>query len=138
MENNIPNPDTDDRVHSLPGLDKVTGVQFAGYAPVEGSVNPDGPDAGLFYWFVGTDDYANRPTIIWSNGGPGSSSFWGFFLENGPYEISYPGGYDQAPVVQPRDNAWNQYANYMIFEHPLSVTISFAKDGMCLKTWSRA
>jgi len=129
MENNIPNPDTDDRVHSLPGLDKVTGVQFAGYAPVKGSVNPDGPDAGLFYWFVGTDDYANRPTIIWSNGGPGSSSFWGFFLENGPYEISYPGGYDQAPVVQPRDSAWNQYANYMIFEHPLSVTISFAKDG---------
>ena len=131
MENKIPVPATaDDRVLTLPGLDtpghKVTGVQFAGYSPVTGSANPKGPDEGLFYWFVGADDYAKRPLIIWTNGGPGSSSFWGFFLENGPYEISYTQGGD--PVVKARPTAWNQYANYMIFEHPLSVTISFAKD----------
>jgi vitellogenic carboxypeptidase-like protein len=127
---------TDDRVLSLPGLDtpgnKVAGVQFAGYMPVTGSVYPKGPDAGLFYWFVGTDDYATRPTIIWTNGGPGSSSFWGFFLENGPYEITYPEG--GSPTVTTRATAWNQYANYMVFEHPLSVTMSFAKDADVPKT----
>lgn len=132
MTDNIIDPVvTDDRVVALPGLDtpdnKVDGVQFAGYAPVKGNVNPEGPDAGLFYWFVGSDDYARRPTIIWTNGGPGSSSFWGFFLENGPYEVSTKEGSSDMALT-PRVHAWNQYANYMIFEHPLSVTISFAKE----------
>jgi len=129
-------PNTDDRVLTLPGLDtpghKVEGVQFAGYMPVTGSANPDGPLEGLFYWFVGADDYAERPTILWTNGGPGSSSFWGFFLENGPYEITEQ---KNGPLtLKPRKNAWNHHANYMIFEHPLSVTLSFAKDEDVPKT----
>ncbi len=127
---------TDDKVHTLPGLNtpghKVQGVEFAGYMPVTGSANPNGPGDGLFYWFAGTEDYAKRPTIIWTNGGPGSSSFWGFFLENGPYEISQDT--DGAFTLNPRSFAWNQYANYMIFEHPLSVTLSFAKDEDVPKT----
>jgi len=129
---------TDDRVLTLPGLNtpghKVEGVQFAGYSLVRGNVNPDGPDAGLFYWFAGTDDYADRPTVIWTNGGPGSSSFWGFFLENGPYEVSIAEGPEPVMTVTARKHAWNQYVNYMIFEHPLSVTISFAKDEQVPKT----
>ncbi len=115
---------TNDQVTSLPGLGPVDGVQFAGYA----SITPDNKDTDekLFYWFVGTDDYACRPTVIWTNGGPGSSSFWGFFLENGPYKVeSAVGDY---PVVTPRPTGWNNFANYMIFEHPLSVTLSFANN----------
>jgi vitellogenic carboxypeptidase-like protein len=123
---------TPDRVRTLPGLvtpkNEVEGVQFAGYASVRGATGTNGADAqdeGLFYWFVGTEDYADRPTILWTNGGPGSSSFWGFFLENGPYEIESAVG---GPVVRPREHAWNRHANFMIVEHPLSVTLSFAKD----------
>jgi len=124
-----PPPQTaDDRVTSLPGLGEPEGVQFAGYASIFGAANPntitDG-DEQLFYWFAGTDDYAGRPTVLWTNGGPGSSSFWGFFLENGPYEI---GGTKEEPVLTPRPSAWNNHANYLIFEHPLSVTLSFVKD----------
>ncbi len=81
-------------------------------------------DEGLFYWFVGGDDYASRPTVLWTNGGPGSSSFWGFFLENGPYEVESA----LEPTVVPRSYGWNEFANYMIFEHPLSVTLSFAEN----------
>jgi vitellogenic carboxypeptidase-like protein len=136
MENKIPGSGpVDDKVQTLPGLDTpVAGVQFAGYMPVTGSVNPKGPDAGLFYWFAGTEDYAKRPLIIWTNGGPGSSSFWGFFLENGPYEVSLAQGSAAGFVVKPRESAWNQYANYMIFEHPLTVTMSFAEDKDAPKT----
>jgi len=139
MKNNPSDPTaTNDRVHTLPGLKtpghNVEGIQFAGYMPVTGKANPTGPSEGLFYWFVGTDDYANRPTIIWTNGGPGSSSFWGFFLENGPYIITEENG---GFVLNNRPDAWNQYANYMIFEHPLTVTISFAKDADAPKTVQR-
>ena len=129
-------PDAGDKVLTLPGLNtpgnRVQGVEFAGYMPVTGSANPNGPRDGLFYWFAGTEDYAKRPLVIWTNGGPGSSSFWGFFLENGPYKISFDdnGGF----VLKPREFAWNQYANYMIFEHPLSVTLSFAADEDVPKT----
>lgn len=116
-----------DRVTSLPGLERLEGVQFAGYAPVRSASGKKGKaDDKLFYWFVGTDDYAKRPTVLWTNGGPGSSSFWGFFLENGPYEVqSAVGDY---PVVKPRAEAWNNKANYLMFEHPLGVTLSFAAD----------
>jgi vitellogenic carboxypeptidase-like protein len=115
----------DDQIKSLPGLSGSPGTQFAGYASVYGPFNPPpagGTDEGLFYWFVGAPDYAERPTILWTNGGPGSSSFWGFFLENGPFEV------DDKGKVTPRPDGWNNYANYMIFEHPLSVGLSFAED----------
>lgn len=117
-----------DRVVGLPGLNspggRVDGVQFAGYAPVDGEGAAASSADGLFYWFVGSDDYADRPTVIWTNGGPGSSSFWGFFLENGPYEIESA----LEPTVVPRAYGWNEFANYLIFEHPLGVTLSFADD----------
>ena len=134
QNNNI--SDADDRVLTLPYLDtpghKVDGVQFAGYVPVTGHANPDGPPAKMFYWFAGTDDYTSRPTIIWTNGGPGSSSFWGFFLENGPYIITEKK--DGSLSVKANPDGWDQYANYMMFEHPLSVTLSFAGDDQVPKT----
>src|SRR3954469_8962212 len=107
-----------DRVTKLPDLGPIDGVQFAGCAPCM-------KNESIFYWFAGTSDYADRPTILWTNGGPGSSSFWGFFLENGPYEVESAVG---GPIVRPREHAWNRHANFMIVEHPLSVTLSFAND----------
>ncbi len=119
--------DTPDRVSWLPGYGDIANTQFAGYAslqaPDEHAVTKPLADEQLFYWFVGAEDYAHKPTILWTNGGPGSSSFWGFFLENGPYQIDATGS-----KLTKRPQAWNSYANYMIFEHPLSVTLSFAKD----------
>lgn len=116
-----------DLVTSLPGLGKVSQTQFAGYTPITGKFykkTPSGKAESLFYWFVGTKNYAKSPTIIWTNGGPGSSSFWGFFLENGPYAITSA----FEPRLEPREHGWNNYANYMIFEHPLSVMLSFDAD----------
>ncbi len=114
-----------DQVTSLPGAPEITNTQFSGYTSTQ--INSQSDDAEkLFYWFVGTEDYANQPTILWTNGGPGSSSFWGFFLENGPYTIETAIG--DYPVVRPNPTGWNNFANYMIFEHPLDVTLSFAKN----------
>lgn len=114
-----------DRVTHLPGYGPVDETQFAGYVSVRGQTGDNGAKAAdekLFYWFVGAKDHAKAPTILWTNGGPGSSSFWGFFLENGPYEIDATG-----KKLSRRPNAWNDHANYMIFEHPLSVTLSVAQ-----------
>lgn len=117
-----------DQITNLPGLSPDwQGVQFAGYSSIYGDANPlplSGKDQGMFYWFVGTTDYASRPTLVWTNGGPGASSFWGFFLENGPFEVtkdaSDPSGYK----VTPRATGWNNKINFMILEHPMGVTYS--------------
>lgn len=111
-----------DQVTFLPGWGGVENTQFAGYASIYAPHDCPEHDEKLFYWFVGDADYKTRPTILWTNGGPGSSSFWGFFLENGPYAID-----PESRQLTARASAWNTYANYMIFEHPLSVTLSEAQ-----------
>lgn len=114
-----------DRVTHLPGYGAVDEAQFAGYASVRGQTGDNGAtvaDERLFYWFVGAANHERKPTILWTNGGPGSSSFWGFFLENGPYEIDPTG-----KKLSKRAHAWNNHANFMIFEHPLSVMLSVAQ-----------
>ncbi len=125
----VPLTGPDDQVAELPGFGPVAQPQFAGYSSVTeqpcAGVSCDGQgEAGLCYWFVGTKvGYDRAPTIIWTNGGPGSSSFWGFFLENGPYEVGDSG------QLRERQDAWNDTANYMIFEQPMSVGLSFAPSG---------
>jgi vitellogenic carboxypeptidase-like protein len=115
-----------DSVTRLPGYGRVDEAQFAGYASIRRGSGVQGAqevDEGLFYWFVGAKDHAHKPTVLWTNGGPGSSSFWGFFLENGPYSVDAKG-----KTLSRRAHAWNNHANYMIFEHPLSVTLSVAQQ----------
>ena len=84
----VPQAAADDRVTELPEIGEVKGTQFAGVASIHAKQDrPKDKDIGLFYWFAGDEDYAKKPTILWSNGGPGSSSLWGFFIENGPYRF---------------------------------------------------
>ena len=73
-------------------------------------------------WLKSTPTDAPSPTILWTNGGPGSTSFWGFFTENGPYSVNTDG------TLADRPFAWNNTANYLIFDHPLGVGLSFAPE----------
>jgi vitellogenic carboxypeptidase-like protein len=120
-----------DRVTDLPTLGPVTQPQFAGYASTSAVACADitcSDRPGLFYWFVGQDaGYATRPTVLWSNGGPGASSFYGFFAENGPYVL------DPAGQLTPYVSSWTNAANYLAFDHPLGVGMSFPFHGQIAK-----
>jgi cathepsin A (carboxypeptidase C) len=115
-----------DRVTSLPTLGALSAPQFAGYAsasptPCANLLCTD--RAGLFYWMFGrATNYAGQPTIVWSNGGPGSSSFYGPLSENGPYDVDTSG-------LVPNPNSWTNAANYLFFDHPLGVGLSFPFHG---------
>lgn len=113
---------SDDLVYNLPGLESENEVQFAGYISLT-------EQKELFYWFCGQKDYENKCTLLWSNGGPGSSSLWGFFLENGPFIIS-----DDGVNLKKREKAWSDYFNYLIFDHPVGVGLSFAAKENISKT----
>lgn len=116
-----------DRVETLPTLGPVAQPEFAGYAPVTAAECPDLLCSGrsaLFYWLIGqTTDYRARPTLFWTNGGPGASSMYGPFSENGPYTVSPSGG------LVPNPHSWSKAANYLMFDHPLGVGLSFPVGG---------
>jgi carboxypeptidase C (cathepsin A) len=116
-----------DAVPSLPTLGPVATPQFAGYASADATDCADllcSDRAGLFYWLAGrTADYRTQPTILWSNGGPGASSMYGFLNENGPYNVGPDG--NLVPFV----GSWTSVANYLAFDHPLGVGMSFPFKG---------
>jgi vitellogenic carboxypeptidase-like protein len=124
-----------DRVSALPTLGPVSMPEFAGYAsasptPCANLLCTD--RAGLFYWMFGRSaNYASQPTIVWSNGGPGSSSFYGPLTENGPYDI------DSSGRLVPNPNSWTKAANYLFFDHPLGVGLSFPFHGQIARNMSQ-
>jgi carboxypeptidase C (cathepsin A) len=106
-----------DQVNYLPHYGAVSNLQLAGHLPIK----PQTDDANLFYWFVASkNDPSRDPIILWLNGGPGSSSFYGFFTENGPYYIDANGQlHDQAI-------SWINAANYLMIDNPIGVGYSYA------------
>lgn len=115
----------DDQITSLPEIGPLADTQFAGYASIFHPPRKQ-KESELFYWFAGTKNYQKQPTILWSNGGPGSSSFWGLFIENGPFVFKE--GKSGKFELKPNPNGWNHQTNYLMFEHPLGVTLSFCDD----------
>ena len=102
-----------DAITHLPGLSKPVTQEYAGYVPA-------GKQAALFYWFVASHK-SNAPLIVWTNGGPGYSSIYGFFNETGPYAVT--------PTLQlkSRKEGWNHFANYLIIDQPAEVGLSHIK-----------
>jgi carboxypeptidase C (cathepsin A) len=70
-------------------------------------------------------DPKSDPLVVWLNGGPGTSSFVGFFGENGPYTIVEEG--DDCTL---RDNpfSWNTRATYLMIDQPAGVGLSSVAD----------
>lgn len=56
----------------------------------------------------------NAPIILWLNGGPGSSSTFANFLENGPQKITRTGTGVDDFLVQVTDESW-QSLGHIIF-----------------------
>ena len=76
-------PSKDDSVTSLPNFDGDTlPCMYSGFINVDNS-----SDSNVFYWLFRNDD-ESKPLVVWLNGGPGSSSMIGLFLEQGPLQVT--------------------------------------------------
>ena len=75
-------PTNDHRITSLPYWKQADNLpcMFAGTIATTDKHN-------LFYWFFKNTALTNAPLVLWINGGPGSSSMFGLFLENGPIRV---------------------------------------------------
>jgi len=76
-----------------------------------------GQDHNLFYWFFKhPNPYA--PLVVWINGGPGATSMFGLFLENGPMRITRNGSESDpnAYVLKAAEASWADDYNIVFID----------------------
>ncbi|KZV77257.1 serine carboxypeptidase [Peniophora sp. CONT] len=87
----------------------------------------------FFYFFESKNNSDTDPVVLWTNGGPGSSSSLGLFNELGPCRITNA---TAEPV--PFKEAWNANANVFFLDQPVGVGFSYADYGESVSTTEEA
>ncbi|KAG0422662.1 hypothetical protein HPB47_001552 [Ixodes persulcatus] len=62
------------------------------------------------------------PVLLWLQGGPGSSSMFGLFVENGPYIV------DKGGNLQMRKVTWARRYSMLYVDNPVGVGFSFTQQ----------
>ncbi|KAG7412799.1 hypothetical protein LZL87_002327 [Fusarium oxysporum] len=91
--------------------------QYTGWVSVPGEY-----PTNLFFWFVEARERTDSLTI-WLNGGPGSSSLYGFFTGNGPCEVVEKGLNEYETLV--REWGWDRASNMLFIDQPNQVGFSY-------------
>lgn len=110
----------DYKVHSLPRVtpkEELDFDLFSGYMP-----SPDVHAlAHYFFWFAPCP-IKDAPLVIWLQGGPGCTSQFGFFRENGPLQLQPDGGLGHNP------HSWTKTANMLWLDQPVGTGFSYSDD----------
>jgi len=77
-----------------------------------------------FYGKENTADITKVPTVLWLNGGPGSSSQLGNFFELGPHFI-VPGMMTPFDIVR-NNHSWTREYNVLFVDQPVGTGLSYA------------
>uniref|UniRef100_A0ACD5TMB5 Uncharacterized protein n=1 Tax=Avena sativa TaxID=4498 RepID=A0ACD5TMB5_AVESA len=108
-----------DKITALPGQPQgVDFDQYGGYVTVD-----EENGRALFYYLVEAPwGAAEKPLVLWLNGGPGCSSLgYGAMQELGPFRVSQ----DNRTLIR-NVNAWNNVANVIFLESPAGVGFSYS------------
>ena len=124
----------DHEIKQLPGWQgELPSKAYAGYIDA-GSDTQNGTTYQMHehYMFIEAEsDPATAPVLLWTNGGPGASSFFGLFVELGPFML------DDASLATAEFNAsgvptlwynqygWTQAASLLIINSPPPVGYSY-------------
>ncbi|GAB0095705.1 hypothetical protein DMENIID0001_111200 [Sergentomyia squamirostris] len=99
-----------------PKMDFFT--SYSGFLTVDKQYN-----SNLFFWYVKAQENSDEaPVIIWLAGGPGFTTFYAFFYENGPFyltpELDFP----------PREYSWHIDHNIIFIDNPVGTGFSFTES----------
>ena len=142
----------------LPGWPKGTPLpakMFSGFVNITNpsAVPPHttGPAQEMFmhyFLFESEGNPATDPVIVWWNGGPGASSAWGLFVENGPLLLNDESllGDDYAktgiPQLIKNPYRWTRFATIVAFCNPPPIGFSYCTppgptgNGTACGTWN--
>ena len=110
------------------GLNKIT-TSYSGYFTVDKHCN-----SNMFFWyFPAKSDPKNAPVALWLQGGPGASSLFGLFTENGPFILK------SNKTIKARPYSWHINHHLIYIDNPVGTGFSFTnkdtdKDGICYST----
>ncbi|KAK3343060.1 Alpha/Beta hydrolase protein [Neurospora tetraspora] len=91
--------------------------QYTGWVTVPGE-HP----THLFFWFVGAREPTSALTMM-LNGGPGASSMFGLFAENGPCQVVEKGANRLETAA--REWGWDRASNMLFVDQPNQVGFSY-------------
>jgi len=98
---------------------KVIGI--GNYTSYAGFITTDAAkDNNMFLWyFPAQNGNPNAPLLIWLQGGPGASSLFGLFVENGPLELT------EDLQVYARNTTWNANYSMIFIDNPVGAGYSY-------------
>lgn len=96
-------------------IDGVDQASYAGFMTVNASTN-----SNMYFWFFPSQGNPDTdPVVLWLQGGPGGSSLFGLFIENGPYFVN-----KDMKFVK-RDITWNSKNSMLYIDNPVGTGFSF-------------
>ncbi|GAB1860586.1 Carboxypeptidase [Camponotus japonicus] len=91
---------------------------YSGYFTVNKKYN-----SNLFFWFFpAMHNPKTAPVVLWLQGGPGATSMFGLFLENGPFIVT------ANKTLEMRKYSWNLEHNVIYIDNPVGTGYSFTDD----------
>lgn len=88
---------------------------YSGFVTVDAKHN-----SNLFFWYVAAKNNREQaPLLVWLQGGPGASSLFGLFEENGPFHIH------KNMSVKHREFSWHQNHHMIYVDNPVGTGFSF-------------
>jgi len=111
-----------EKARSLSKVEGLTGSDvesYTGYLTVNDKYN-----SNMFFWFFPAKDAdpTEAPVALWLQGGPGGSSMYGLFVENGPFTV------DADLNLVPRNLTWVNTHNMLYIDNPVGTGFSFTED----------
>lgn len=101
----------------IAGFENTT--SYSGYFTVDEAF-----DSNLFFWFFPSEnDYENDPVLLWLQGGPGASSLYALFSENGPFIVK------NGDELSLREYTWTKNHSVLYIDNPVGTGYSFTNNG---------
>jgi len=98
-------------------LQGTTQKSYAGFLTVNKAY-----DSNMFFWFFpAKKNPSTAPVVLWLQGGPGGSSLFGLFVENGPFTIDLDLNLKAKPVT------WNEKYSMLYIDNPVGTGFSFTE-----------
>lgn len=79
--------------------------------------------SNVFFWYFPAETNVDAaPVVLWLQGGPGASSLYGLFEENGPFAVD-----DKGNAVKARKYSWSRNHHVVYIDNPVGKLLSIVR-----------
>lgn len=108
-------------------LSNINITSYSGFFQVNTTVDRNHSSALFFWFFPAQVNASSAPLLVWLQGGPGASSMFGLFQEQGPLSLNASKNNQILPFLDTRKTHWTKNHNVIYFDNPVGTGFSFAE-----------